>query len=112
MILASTVPPGEPLRDLFARAIDQTKVYFQAEVAVVKRTALSWANVAKYGLVFGVVAIFLLQAALTTLFVAIGFALAPLIGTAGGLAVSALLGLLLAGLFGWLAARRFAAGAR
>lgn len=105
--MASLEPAGESLRDLFARLIDNGKAYAQAEVTYYKRTALGWVDQAKFGVAFAVVALFILQAALTTLLVALGFFLATWLGPAGGLAVAAVIGIVVAGLLAWAAASRF-----
>ena len=110
--MATPVHHGESLRDLLSRLIDQGKLYAQAELTVVKRTALSWVTAAKFGIAFGVVALFVAQAALTTLLVALGFSLATWVGPAGGLAIAGLIGMIVAGVFGYLAASRLSEGGK
>lgn len=89
---------GASLRELIARLIEDGKAYAQAEIAVVKATARAWLAPAKIAVPLVIVAIFLLQAALTVLVAALGIALATWLGTAGGLAVGALIVLAIAGL--------------
>ena len=88
----------ESVRELIARLIDETKAYVKAEIAVVKATALAWIGRAKVAVPLIAVAILLLQAALTVLVAALGLALATWLGTAGGLAVAAVIVLLIAGI--------------
>lgn len=97
----------ESLRDLVARLIDSAKAYASAEVAVVKKTVTFRVDQAKPAAIFGVAALLIVQAALTVLIAALGVALARWIGVAGGLAVAAVLALMVAGLLVWLALRRF-----
>ena len=100
------------MRDLAARLIESGKAWAQAEITLVRMTALRWAEAAKIGAVLVVLALILVNAAVIVLVAALGMALAAWLGTAGGLAVAAILALLLAGLLGWLAVRRFMRAAR
>ena len=102
----------ESLRDLVARLIDSGKAYLNAEVTLVKTTVSVRVAQAKPAAAFIVVAILLVQAALTVLVAALGMLLAQWLTPAGGLAVGAVLALLLAGLLGWMAARRLSGGAK
>lgn len=86
----------ESVRELIARLIDETKAYVKAEVAVAKATAMRWVRRAQIAVPLVIVAVLLLQAALTVLVAALGMALAAWLGTAGGLAVAAVLVLILA----------------
>lgn len=98
---------GASLRELAARLIEDGKAWASAEIAVVKATATGWIAPAKIAVPLAIVALFLVQAALTVLVIAVGMALAKWIGVAGGLAVSALIFLLIAaGLVG-IAVTRF-----
>lgn len=94
---------GASLRDIVARLIDDGKAYAQAEITVVKATAAAWLTPAKIAVPLIVAAIFLLQAALTILVAALGMALATILGTAGGLAASAVIVLLIAAVLVWVA---------
>lgn len=95
------------LRDLIARLIDSAKAYLRAEVALIKKTVEVRLDQAKPAAAFAIGAVMLVQAALVILLAAIGMALATWLGTAGGLAVAGLIGLLIAGLLVWLAISRF-----
>jgi asparagine N-glycosylation enzyme membrane subunit Stt3 len=97
----------ESLRDLIARLIDNARVYARAEVAVIKKTIEVRLNQAKPAAVFAIGAVLLTQAALVVLIAALGMALATWLGTAGGLAVAAIIALAVAGLLVWLAIGRF-----
>lgn len=98
---------GESLRDLIARLIDNARAYARAEVAVIKKTVEVRLNQARPAAVFAIGAVLLTQAALVVLIAALGMALATWLGTAGGLAVAAILALAVAGLLVWLAIGRF-----
>lgn len=97
----------EPLRDIVARLIEAAKAYAHAEVAVLKQTVTTRVTDAVPAIVMVVAAIFLLQAALTGLVVALGMLLAIWTGPAAGMAIAALVTLALAGLLVWLALGRF-----
>lgn len=113
MSVAYPAPPEEEsLRELVARLIDSGKAYAQAEVALVKTTVSVRAAQAKPAAIFGVIAILLVQAALTVLVAALGMALAQWLTPAGGLAAGAVIALLIAGLLGWMAARRLSGSAK
>ncbi|WP_174273183.1 phage holin family protein [Sphingomonas bacterium] len=102
----------QSLRALIARLIDETKAYAKAEIGVVKATAMAWVSPAKIAVPLIVVAILLLQAALTVLVAALGMTLAVWLGTAGGLAVGAVIVLAIAGLLAWIAISRFSKAPR
>lgn len=95
------------LRDLIARLIDSAKAYVRAEIALVKKTVEVRLDQVKPAAAFVIGAIMLTQATLVILLAALGMALATWLGTAGGLAVAGLIGLLIAGLLVWLAIGRF-----
>ncbi|WP_404709921.1 phage holin family protein [Sphingomonas sp. MMS24-J13] len=95
------------LRDLIARLIDSAKAYLRAEVALVKKTVEVRLDQAKPAAVFAIGAVMIVQAALVVLLAALGMGLATWLGTAGGLAVAGLVGLLVSGLLVWLAISRF-----
>jgi hypothetical protein len=92
----------ESLRDLVARVIENTKAYIRAELALQKARAATWVGRAgpAIGLVIG--ALLIVQASLTVLIAALGWLLALRLGSAGGFAVAALIGLVIAGLVGWI----------
>jgi hypothetical protein len=105
--LSDSGDQGESLRDLIARLIDNARAYARAEVAVIKKTVEVRLNQARPAAVFAIGAVLLTQAALVVLIAALGMALATWLGTAGGLAVAAILALAVAGLLVWLAIGRF-----
>jgi hypothetical protein len=100
------------LRELLARLIGSAKAFVEAEVALVRGTVRAWAGAAKMIAAFTVIAFALVNAALVVLLVALGMALATWLGMAGGLAVAALIALLVAGLLGRIAVLRLKALAR
>ncbi|WP_420137039.1 phage holin family protein [Sphingomonas sp.] len=95
-----------PLRELAARLIDNGKAYLRAEVNLVKTTVSTKAGQAGPALAMIVVAILLVQAALTVLVAALGLLLARWLGLAGGFAVAAVAVLAIAGLLSWIAINR------
>lgn len=96
----------ESLRDLVARVIDNGKAYARAEVTLVKETVSTRVEQVRPVAIYLVVAVLLVQAALTVLIGALGMTFAIWIGPAGGLAVAAVLTLAIAGLLGLLAIAR------
>lgn len=98
---------GESLRDLVARVIDNTKAYLKAELSLAKQTAATKAGQAGPAAAYILVAIVLVQAAVTVLAASLGLLLAQWLGLAGGFAVAALLVLIVAGFLLWLAVRQF-----
>ncbi len=94
------------LRDLATRVIDDGKAYLQAEVNVVKQTVSTKVGQIGPAAALLVGALLLVQAALTVLTAALGLLLAQWLGSAGGFAAAALIGLVLAGLLAWMAIRR------
>ena len=110
--MAYPVPPEEEsLRELVARLIDSAKAYLTAEVTLVKTMVSVRVARAKPAAIYGVIAILLVQAALTVLIAALGMLLATWLTPAGGLAMGAVIALLIAGLLGWLAARSLSGSA-
>jgi uncharacterized membrane protein len=99
--------PEASFRELLSRLIDSAKAFAQAEVALVKKTAAAWAGAAAIGAGLVLVALILVIAAVIVLVAALGMTLAIWVGTPGGLAIAAVIALVLAGLLGWLAYRRF-----
>ncbi len=94
------------LRELLARLIDSGKAFIEAEIALVRGAVRAWAGAAKIIAALTLVAFALVNAALVVLLVALGMALAKWLGMAGGLAVAALIALLVAGLLGRMAVLR------
>jgi hypothetical protein len=97
---------GASLRELVAQLIEDGKAWATAEIAVVKSTAAAWMAPAKIAVPLVMGAVLLVQAALTVLVAAVGMVLATWLGVAGGLAVGALLFLLIAGGLITIAVRR------
>jgi hypothetical protein len=95
-------PAGEEsLRDLLMRAIENGKAYLRAEVAVIKVTASTRAGQAGPALGLVVGALLIVQASLTVLIASLGALLALWLGWPGGLALAALVGLVVAGAIAW-----------
>jgi len=92
---------------LFSRLIDDGRTYVQAELDVVRATARARIGSARNAVIVGVAAIFVAQAGLTVLFMALGSALAHFLGVWGGQLVAALIALGLAGLMVKYAASHF-----
>ena len=88
----------ESLGEIVTRVVDNGKDYARAEIAVAKATVRAKLDAVRPAAIYIVCAIFLLQAALTVLAAALGMALARWLGTAGGLAVGALIVLVVVGL--------------
>jgi protein-S-isoprenylcysteine O-methyltransferase Ste14 len=99
-------PSEESLKQIVSRVIDDGKDYARAEANLVKQIALAKVNAIRPAAIMLVVAVFLLQAALTVLAAALGMTLAIWLGVPGGLAVGALLVLAVVGLLAWLAVNR------
>ena len=104
------LPDGEQpasLRELAARVIDNGKAYIRAEVTLVKATVTTKASQAGPAIGLIVTAIVLIQAALTVLVASLGLLLARWLGLPGGFAAAAVLVLLVAGMLGLTAVKRF-----
>lgn len=95
-----------PLRELATRLIDNGKAYVRAEVNLVKATVSTKASQAGPALAMIVIAILLVQAALTALVAALGLLLSRWLGLAGGFAVASIAVLAVAALLGWTAVKR------
>jgi hypothetical protein len=96
----------ESLRELAGRVIDNIKAYVRAEVTLAKQTAVTKASQAAVPAALVVVAVLLLQAAITVLAAALGLLFARWLGPAGGFAVAALLVLAISGLLVWIAVQQ------
>ena len=101
----------ESLGGLVSRVVDDGKRLVQAEVDLYKQIAVRKVAGFQTAVVLAVAALFFVQAALTTLLVGLGFAIAHWIGIAGGVIVAALLGFAAAGLMVWIALRKFSTAA-
>lgn len=96
------------IRDLIGRTVDDGKAFVRAEIDLYRTIATAKATSLVWPVVMIVAAIFLVQAALTTLLAGVGLGLAVHLGPLGGFAVAALIGLAVAGLLAFLAYRSFA----
>ena len=90
--------PNETIGEVASRLVDDGKAYLRAEVDATKAMAGARLRAARTGIIVGVAAIFVAQAGLTVLFVAIGWVLAIWLPQWAGLLIAALLALVLAGL--------------
>ena len=106
MSVPDHVEEPESLRELAARVIDNGKAYLRAELTLIRATVATKAKQAGPAAVLIVVAILIVQAAITVLAASLGLLLARWLGLPGGFAVAALLVLIVAGLLVWIAARR------
>lgn len=103
----------ETVGNLARRLLADGRAYASAEVEIYRQKALSWVPSVRLAAILVVVALFLAQAAITTLLVFVGFWLALWLGPVGGGLAAAVLGLAIAGLLVWLAVRQFTSpGAR
>ena len=91
--------PSDPsVGSLIHRLIDDGRAYAAAEIDVLRTTASVRVRTARTAIVVGVAAIFIAQAGLTVLFIAIGVMLAWLVGPGFGMLIAAILALAIAGL--------------
>ncbi|RDE05111.1 hypothetical protein DVW87_07450 [Sphingomonas aracearum] len=98
----------ESIGTLVLRLRDDAVEYGRAQIGVYKAEVSSRSAPAKSGAIFGVAALVLALSALVALLVGLIFTLATLIGPGGATAVVVIVTLAIAGLLGWLAARKFA----
>lgn len=99
----------ELVGSLVRRLVADGKVYARAEIDIYRHKALAWIPPVRTAAILAVVALFLAQAAITTLLVFVGFWLALWFGPLGGGIAAALIGLALAGLLVWIAIRKLSA---
>lgn len=106
---APPVPPPHSIRESFTRLVDSGRDLVSAELEWAKLRGQAAAACLRDAAILGVAALVLALGAVGALLVGLVLILQPLIGTA--LAVLAVVAgaLLIAGLLGWLAARRAAA---
>lgn len=110
--MTSLRDPSDPsVGTLVHRLLDDGRAYVQAEVDVVRATAGARIRSARTGIVVGVAAIFVAQAGLTVLFIALGSALALLVPIWAGQLLAALIALAMAGLMVKYAASHFSPAA-
>ena len=106
---------AETIGSLVARLIEDAKQFVHAEIDYYRLLLIERIAGLRTAAVLVVVAVFLLQASLTTLLIGIGLAIAHLfarIGLAGGVVIAAVIGLLVSGLLVRIAIGRIAASAR
>ncbi len=89
---------NESIGSLFGRLLVDGKACARAEVDIYRQKALSWVPPIRAAAILLVVALFLAQAAITTLLVGFGVWLGRWVGPFGGGAIAALVGLMIAGL--------------
>jgi hypothetical protein len=93
----------ESIGSLVRRLVVDGKAYASAEIEIYRQKALAWVPPVRTAAILAVVALLLTQAAVTTLFVFLGFWLALWLGPLGGGIAAALIGLAVAGLLAWVA---------
>lgn len=91
-------PADASVGTLLHRLLDDGRDYVKAEIDLVRDTARARLGSAKTGIIVGVAAIFVAQAGLTVLFIALGSILALLVGPWAGQLIAALIALAAAGL--------------
>lgn len=106
------VADTETIGGLFARLVDEAKQFARAEIDYYRVLTVSRIAGLKTAVGLILFALFLLQASLTTLLVGIGLGIAHLVekvGLAGGVVLSAVIGLAISGILVWIALRKIAA---
>lgn len=112
---AQLAAEGETIGGLFARLIEDAKRLIRAELDYYKLLLTGRAMALRTAAIMIVVALFLVQASLTTLVVGLGLALWRLfgaLGIAGGVIIAAVLGLAISGLLVRVAVARIAAASK
>ena len=119
MIKPGQSGPGaqaESIPALFRRAVDEGKSFARAEVNYYKQLALARVAGLQTAAILVVVAIFFVQASLTTLVIGVGVAIAAWLGgwlgLAGSLILAAILGLALSGILARVAIGKIKAAAK
>lgn len=102
--------PDEGLGDLVSRLVADARTYATAEAALLRETATSRARAARGGAVMLVAALLLVSAAVTALIVGVLMTLAEAVGPAWATAIVVVVTLVVAGLLGWLGARKLSNG--
>lgn len=90
-------PANLSVGTLVHQLIDDGRAYAAAEIDVLRVTATARVRTARSAIVMGVAAIFIAQAGLTVLVVALGVMLAWFVGPGWGMLIAALLALGIAG---------------
>ena len=112
MAMAGDLLEPPTIGALASRLIEDGRAFLTAEVKVYKEEALVRVNGLKSAVILFVLAAALALAALVTLLVGFANGLAVLVGPAGGGAIVAGVTLLIAGLLGWIGARKLSAPAQ
>lgn len=113
-VLRRLAADSETIGGLFAQLVDDAKTLLRAQVDYYKLLAARRIAGLKVAVALIVVALFLVQASLTTLLIGIGLAIARLferVGVAGGIVIAAVIGLAVSGLLVRIAIGRIAAAA-
>ncbi len=92
---------------LIHRATDDVRELVSAEIELGKTKLVARALGARNGIILLVAAVFLLQAALTTLLIGFALGLAPLVGPLGGAAIVTLVTLIVIAVLAKLAVAQF-----
>lgn len=87
----------EPIGTLLSQAVERARDLAKAEIAYYRAVATGKAQGFVRPAILIVAALLILQASLTVLVAALGVAIAAWLGPAGGLAVAAIVGIVLAG---------------
>ncbi|GGE77458.1 phage holin family protein [Sphingomonas prati] len=103
-------PADETVAGLVHRLIDDGRTYVRAEIDVVRATASAKIAATKMAVVVGIAAIFVVQAGLTVLFIALGSVLALLMPIWAGQLLAAVIAFAIAGLMVKYAISRFSTG--
>lgn len=101
-------PDATGVGEAVVQVAEDAKAYVAAQLAMYRVIAATRGRIVRNGLVFGAVAAVLALAAIGALLVGLILALSPLVGPLGATAIVVGATLLIAGLLGWLAGRRFA----
>jgi hypothetical protein len=91
-------PADRTVATLMRSLVDNGRDYVRAEVDVARETVRARVASARVAIAVGVAAIFFVQAGLTVLFMALGSALAPLVGIWAGQLIAAVTAFAIAGI--------------
>jgi hypothetical protein len=97
---------GPGIGELIGQVTQDGKAAIKAEIDLYKAIAVHRASGLKIGVPLLIVALFVLQAVVTAIFVGVLFALAGWIGAGWATLATAVLGFALVGLLAWLGIRR------
>ena len=114
-VLSKIAADSETIGALLTRLVDDAKHVARAEGEYYRLLVVGRIAGLKTAAILIIVALFLVQASLTTLLIGIGFAIARLferIGLAGGVLIAAVIGLVVSGVLVRVAIGRIAAASR